>query len=116
MQDAEISLRGFANHFPPLREECHEQADACHDAIALLKEHEEKHKILLEQYDTAHKLITKLLKEQEAVKPFIQISEHTGRKWLTCGACEYTIASEKESWDEINFCPKCGKPILLEGR
>jgi len=57
-----------------------------------------------------------LQKEQEAVKPFIQISEHTGRKWLTCGACEYTIASEKESWDEINFCPKCGKPILLEGR
>jgi len=57
-----------------------------------------------------------LLKEQEAVKPFIQISEHTGRKWLTCGACEYTIESEKESWEEINFCPKCGRPVLLEGR
>ena len=57
-----------------------------------------------------------LLKEQEAVKPFIQISEHTGRKWLTCGACEYTIESEKESWEEINFCPKCGRPVLWEGR
>lgn len=41
MQDAEISLRGFANYFPPLREECHKQADACHDAIAMLKEQED---------------------------------------------------------------------------
>lgn len=41
---AEISLRGFANHFPPLREECHEQADACHDALALLQEQEDASK------------------------------------------------------------------------
>ena len=57
-----------------------------------------------------------LLKEQEAVKPFIQISEHTGKKWLTCGACEYPIESEKDSWEEVNFCPKCGRPVLWEGR
>ena len=37
LRDAEISLRGFANHFPPLRDECHEQADACYDAIELLQ-------------------------------------------------------------------------------
>lgn len=42
LHDAEITLRGFANHFPPLRDECHEQADACYDALELLKKQSEE--------------------------------------------------------------------------
>ena len=58
-----------------------------------------------------------LLKEQEAFKPVRD--EKTGRIWL-CGNCGSYVGFEDNDPHDPNeydnYCRKCGKPVLWEGR
>ena len=54
-----------------------------------------------------------LLKAQEPVKPYAMYSEHTGTKWLVCGACNEPMNKTKdETW--ANFCPNCGRAVKYD--
>lgn len=58
-----------------------------------------------------------LLKEREAVEPVLD--EQTGRMWL-CGKCgSYVGFEDNDPYDPNefdNYCRKCGRPVLWEGR
>ena len=58
-----------------------------------------------------------LLKEQKPVKPVLD--ERTGRIWL-CGNCGSYVGFEDHDENDPNefdnFCRKCGRPVLWEGR
>lgn len=54
-----------------------------------------------------------LLKAQEPVKPYAVYSEHTGTKWLVCGACDEPMNKVRdETWS--NYCPNCGRAVKWE--
>jgi hypothetical protein len=54
-----------------------------------------------------------LLKTQEPVKPYAVYSEHTGTKWLVCGACDEPMNKVRdETWS--NYCPNCGRAVKWE--
>ena len=54
-----------------------------------------------------------LLREQEPVKPYAVYSEHTGAKWLVCGACDEPMNNVRdEIWS--NYCPNCGRAVKWE--
>ena len=51
-----------------------------------------------------------LLKAQEPVKPYAEYCEHTGTKWLVCGACHEPMnKTSEETWS--NYCPNCGRAV-----
>ena len=58
-----------------------------------------------------------MLKEQKPVKPVLD--ERTGRIWL-CGNCGSYVGFEDHDENDPNefdnFCRKCGRPVLWEGR
>ena len=54
-----------------------------------------------------------LLKAQEPVKPYAEYCEHTGTKWLVCGACHEPMnKTSEETWS--NYCPNCGREVKWE--
>ena len=55
-----------------------------------------------------------LLKTQEPVKPYAEYSEHTGTKWLTCGACNQPMIKMTPDAVYPNYCPECGRKVMLE--
>jgi hypothetical protein len=58
-----------------------------------------------------------LLKEQEAVKP---VRDTIARRFWVCGNCgEYVGFEDDDPFDSKefdNYCRRCGKPVLWEGR
>lgn len=60
--------------------------------------------------------IIELLKEQEAVVPYIDIDE------AKCPVCKVKLTRQELIGDDVlfedffDYCPHCGKPVLWEGR
>ena len=52
-----------------------------------------------------------LLKAQEPVKPYGMYSEHIGKKWLTCGACNQPMVKMTPDAVYPNYCPECGRMV-----
>ena len=61
-----------------------------------------------------HEEISKSLKAQEPVKPYGMYSEHTGTKWLTCGACNQPMIKMTPDAIYPNYCPECGRKVWWE--
>ena len=55
-----------------------------------------------------------LLKAQEPVKPYGKYSEHTGTKWLACGACNQPMVKITPNTVYPNYCPECGRAVKWE--
>lgn len=55
-----------------------------------------------------------LLIAQEPVKPYGEYSEHTGTKWLTCGACNQPMVKITPNAVYPNYCPECGRAVKWE--
>ena len=70
------------------------------DAITLLKEQEEAHKILVETADEMYAM----LKEQKAVKPVL-----VGHMW-ECGNCHAPVSIYLDDRRD-DFCRKCGRKV-----
>ena len=92
--------------------------DALNDALALLKEQEGTINELQNAYGYLQKQFfeaqDKLLKEQDAVEPYITGSgesfETAETWWYACGNCNEAL--------DVNdkYCRHCGKPIDWESR
>lgn len=54
------------------------------------------------------------LKDQGPVKPYAEYSEHTGTKWLTCGACNQPMIKITPDAVYPNYCPECGRKVWWE--
>ena len=59
-----------------------------------------------EAAETIHDAIA-LLREQEAVKPQLSISG----MWYECPICHRHLTKDRD-----NYCARCGRPVLWEGR
>ena len=70
------------------------------DALNVLKEREEAHKILVEMADKMYAM----LKEQKAVKPVL-----VGNMW-ECGNCHAPVGIYLDDIRD-DFCRKCGKAV-----
>ncbi len=68
----------------------------------------------LECIDNLRRDTLALLKAQEPVKPYVMYSEHTGTKWLTCGACNQPMIKMTPDAVYPNYCPECGKKVWWE--
>ena len=55
-----------------------------------------------------------LLKAQEPAKPYAEYSEHTGTKWLVCGACKQPMIKITPNAVYPNYCPECGREVWWE--
>ena len=53
-------------------------------------------------------------KAQGPAKPYAEYSEHTGTKWLTCGACEQPMIKITPDAVYPNYCPNCGRKVWYE--
>ena len=88
------------------------------DALALLKEQDETIKELQNAYGYLQKLFfeaqDKLLKEQEAVKPYIDIDE------AKCPICKVKLTRQELLGDDVlfedfyDYCPHCGRSVKWE--
>ena len=99
----------------------HNSLMAC-DALALLKEQEErlrklqndKDKLCLEVSEWKHKYHDRQLKEQEAVTPYIDIDE------AKCPNCKVKLTRQELIGDNVlyedffDYCPHCGRSVKWE--
>ena len=95
-----------------------------YDALELLKEQEEllrklqndKDKLCLEVSEWKHKFHDRQIKEQDGIIPYIDIDE------AECPDCKVKLTRQELIGDNVlyedffDFCPRCGKPVLWEGR
>jgi hypothetical protein len=74
------------------------------DAIVMIEEQKQMYFTLEHDW----RMCTKLLKEQEAVKPIRKLA-YTKQGWF-CGNCDNRLNRNGK------YCSFCGKPVLWEGR
>ena len=111
----------------PYEKDCYHDGISRHmvaDAIALLKEQDErlrklqkdKDKLCLEISEWKHKFHDRQIKEQDGIIPYIDIDE------AKCPVCKVKLTRQELLGEDVlfedffDYCPHCGKSVLWEGR